>query len=190
MVLVPSAVWCETGHDVHHSRDKKAPRPSATAGHACCIRANDSARELVRHSTVLEATGRCLLVNERALLPVFMPLAPAATLMERFPESLRQTLEAHEIPAEFIEFENAAMIEGRYAKTANRSVVGIMNEFSFLAEVHRANRGINDLNALAVKLSRTPCSPLYKRHTRPDQELAALVAAWSEAGQNDRDGLV
>ena len=131
-----------------------------------------------------------LLVNERTLLPVFMPLAPAATLMERFPESLRQTLEAHEIPAEFIEFETAAMVEGRYAKTANRSVVGIMTEFSFLAEVHRANQGINDLNALAVKLSRTPCSPLYKRHTSPDRELAALIATWSETGQTDRDGLV
>jgi hypothetical protein len=131
-----------------------------------------------------------LLVNERTLLPVLMPLAPAATLMERFPESLRKTLEAHGIPAEFIEFESAAMGEGRYAKTANRSVVGIMNEFSFLAEVHRANQGINDLNALAVKLSRTPCSPLYKRHTSPDRELTALVAGWSEAGQDDRVGLV
>jgi len=131
-----------------------------------------------------------LLVNERTLLPVLMPLAPAATLMGRFPESLRQTLWVHWSPAVFIEFESAAMSKGRYAKTANRSVVGIMNEFTFLAEVHRANRGINDLNALAVKLSRTPCSPLYKRHTSPDRELAALIAAWSEAGQNDPDGLV
>jgi len=38
-----------------------------------------------------------LLVNERTLLPVLMPLAPAATLMARFPESLRQTLDAHGI---------------------------------------------------------------------------------------------
>jgi len=82
------------------------------------------------------------------------------------------------------------MIEGRYAKTANRSVVGIMNEFTFLAEVHRANRDVNDLVALAVRLSRTPCSPLYKRHTSPDRELTALVTAWSETGQNDPDGLV
>lgn len=131
-----------------------------------------------------------LLVNERTLLPVLMPLAPAATLMVRFPESLRQILWAQGSPAVFIEFESAAMTEGTYAKTANRSVVGIMNEFSFLAEVHRARRGINDLNALAVKLSRTPCSPLYKRHTSPDRELTALVTAWSETGQADRDGLV
>lgn len=125
-----------------------------------------------------------LLVNERTLLPVLMPLAPLATLMDRFPESLQQTLKAHGVPAEFIEFEIAAIGEGGYAKTANRSVVGIMNEFSFLAEVHRANRGISDLVALAVKLSRTPCSPLYKRHTSPDRELAALVTVWSQGGQN------
>ena len=30
-----------------------------------------------------------LLVNERTLLPVLMPLAPAATLAERFPEVLQ-----------------------------------------------------------------------------------------------------
>jgi hypothetical protein len=132
----------------------------------------------------------CLLVNERTLLPVLMPLAPAATLMVRFPESLRRTLWAQGTPAVFIEIESAAMVEGRYAKTANRSVVGIMNEFSYLAEAHRAHRGNSDLVALAVKLSKTPCSPLYTRHTSPDRELTALVTAWSEARQNDPDDLV
>ena len=31
-----------------------------------------------------------LLVNERTLLPVFMPLAPATTLAQRFPDELRR----------------------------------------------------------------------------------------------------
>ncbi len=128
-----------------------------------------------------------LLVNERTLFPVLMPLAPAVTLLKRFPDSLRQTLEARGIAAEFIESEIGAMVEGRYAKTANRSVVGIMNEFSFLADVHRAHRGVDDLVGLALKLSKTPCGPLYKRHGSPDRELDALVAAWSESGSSDSD---
>ncbi len=119
-----------------------------------------------------------------------MPLGPAAMLTERFPKPLQQTLEARGIPAEFIEFESAAMGESRYAKTTNRSVVGTMNEFAFLAEVHRADRGISDLVALAVKLSTTPCSPLYKSYTSPDREVAALGTVWSQGGQNDPDDLV
>ncbi len=130
-----------------------------------------------------------LLVNERTLFPVLMPLAPAVTLLKRFPDSLRQTLEARGIAADFIESEIAAMVEGRYAKTANRSVVGIMNEFSFLADVHRAHRGGDDLVGLALKLSETPCGPLYKRHGSPDRELDAVVAAWSDRGLDSRDAL-
>ena len=126
----------------------------------------------------------------RSLLPVFMPLAPTATLMERFPESLRQTLWAHGNPAVFIEFESAAMIEGRYAKTANRSVVGIMNEFSYLAKAYRTDTSISNLVALAVRLSQTPCSPLYSRNVTPDRELATLVTGWPQDGQSHQDGLV
>lgn len=117
-----------------------------------------------------------------------MPLAPAATLMERFPDSLRQVLEARGIAAGFIESEIAAMIEGRYAKTENRSVVGSMNEFSYLAEAHRAHWGVEALVVLALKLSKTPCGPLYKRHVTPDRELDALVAAWFGSRSSDHGG--
>jgi len=77
-----------------------------------------------------------LLVNEQTLYPVLMPLAPAATLMGRFPGALRPTLGAHGVAEEFIEAETAEMMDGRYMKTANRSVLGIMNEFSYLAEAY------------------------------------------------------
>ncbi len=52
-----------------------------------------------------------------------------------------------------------------------------MNEFSYLAEFDQAHERSDGLVALAVRLAGTPCSPLYKRHTFPDRELAALVAA-------------
>jgi hypothetical protein len=50
-----------------------------------------------------------------------------------------------------------------------------MNEFAFLAEVHRAERPDPDLLELSLKLSRTPCSPLNSRHISPDLEVAALL---------------
>ena len=121
-----------------------------------------------------------LLVNERTLLPVLMPLAPAATLMARFPEALRVTLGAHRMPNDFIDSEIAAMTDGRYAKTASRSVLGIMNEFTRLAGFRRDYWGITDLVTLAIELSETPCGPLYERHVSPDRELDALMAVWAD----------
>jgi hypothetical protein len=100
-----------------------------------------------------------LLVSEVTLLPVLMPLAPAATFLQRFGPQLTAVLAAH-------------------GTTASRSAVGIMNEFTHLAGAWRQDEP--DLLALAVRLSATPCSPLYKRHISPDRELAALVAAWPD----------
>ena len=67
------------------------------------------------------------------------------------------------------------MCDCRLAKTANRSVVGIMNEFTFLAEAYRSDTPGPDLLALALRLAATPCGPLYSKHISPDRELAALL---------------
>jgi hypothetical protein len=120
-----------------------------------------------------------LLVNEKTLLPVLMPLAPVTDLVTRFPEYLAGVLAAHGIPRPFIEQELAQMNEVQYAKTSNRSVVGIMNQFSYLAEGYRDYLETNDLLALSIRLSETPCSPLYKGAVSPDQKLREVVAALS-----------
>lgn len=108
-----------------------------------------------------------LFVNERTLLPVLMPLAPAATVFDRFPGVLREVLPAQEIPHQFVQDELAEMRECRVAKTSNRSVVGSMNEFSSLAEVHHQAEPGEGLLALSLRLSEIPCGPLYKRHVTP-----------------------
>lgn len=55
-----------------------------------------------------------------------------------------------------------------------------MNEFRYLAEAYRASKGEANLVTLALRLSETPCGPLYKGHGSPDRELDAAVAAWHE----------
>ena len=67
------------------------------------------------------------------------------------------------------------MNDCRFAPTANRSVVGIMTEFAFLADVYRRNDPDLDLLHMAMRLASTPCSPLYHRHTSPDRELQAFL---------------
>jgi hypothetical protein len=119
-----------------------------------------------------------LLVNERTLLPVLMPLAPAASLLERFPLHLAGVLGALGVPAEFVDQELAAMGEGVWSKTANRSVVGSMNEFVFLAEAWRDRGRTDDLRAMSLHLAGVPCSPLDTSEGFPDREVAALVERW------------
>src|SRR5262245_10232517 len=81
-----------------------------------------------------------LLVNASTLLPVLMPLAPAATLPARAGEQIGVTLAAHGVPTSIIDAEREQMRTWRTATTANRSVVGIMNEFAFLADGWRGHR--------------------------------------------------
>jgi len=115
-----------------------------------------------------------LLVNQTTLLPLVLRLAPAATLLERIPDATAELLAAHRLPAPFIEAEQAAMATTRLAPTANRSIVGVLNEFSRLIDFYRADG--DGLLEMSLQLAETPLSPLYKRHISPDRELAAFVA--------------
>jgi hypothetical protein len=67
------------------------------------------------------------------------------------------------------------MQDCRLAGTANRSVVGVMNEFTFLAATSRGEGGQRDLLDLSLQLARTPCGPLYRKNVSPDRELAELL---------------
>lgn len=105
-----------------------------------------------------------------------MPLTQAATLVQRFPQELGRVLLAHGVSQVFVDSELAQMEHTGYAKTANRSVLGIMNEFQYLAKVWVKKFAADDLLGLSLKLSQTPCSPLYKRAVSPEPELRVVLA--------------
>jgi hypothetical protein len=117
-----------------------------------------------------------LFVNETTLLPVLMPFAPAITVLARFPAALERILAAHGVDPRFVDAELAAMADRRLARTANRSVIGTINEFSHLADAHRDQTTTLDLDALALWLAHTPCGALCTTHDFPDRALAAVVA--------------
>ena len=54
------------------------------------------------------ATQLPLLVNTTTLLPVFMPFAPAAPVLTRFPDALATVLRAHSIAEHIVDREHAA----------------------------------------------------------------------------------
>jgi hypothetical protein len=118
-----------------------------------------------------------LLVNESTLLPVLIPLAPAATLTTRIAEQVTTVLTAHHTPAAILDQERRHMQTCLLGTTTNRSVVGVMTEFARLAEIHHDADPAMDPIELALRLATTPCSPLYGRHVSPDRELAATLRA-------------
>ncbi len=72
------------------------------------------------------------------------------------------------------------MNEVQYVKTSNRSGVGIMNQFSYLAEGYREYLETKDLLALSLRLSETPFSPLYRSHVSPASALRAYTIVAGE----------
>lgn len=123
-----------------------------------------------------------LMMSDQTLLPVLLPLAPAATLLARFPAHLGTVLGAHGVPDEVIQGETEKMRHWQLAPTNNRSRLGSLNEFASLANHARDDYPGPDLTGLSMWLSTVPCSPLYKRHVSPDRELAALVERGPEQG--------
>lgn len=116
-----------------------------------------------------------LFVNEKTRLPVFVSLAPAATVVDRFVVALDSVLDAHGIDPRFVDAERTEMAEHRLAKTASRSVLGTMNDFTHLAEAYRDQERELDLLALSLWLAGTPCGPLRDRSGFPDLELKAMA---------------
>ncbi len=123
-----------------------------------------------------------LLVSERTLLPVVMPLAPASSLAPRFNDALRVVLAAHGAPAEFIAAEIAEMSDVAYARTASRSILGVMNDMVLMAKHVPEHMSPQRQVELSLWLAQSPFRPLYPSHGSPDRELGALIDEWTAAG--------
>lgn len=117
-----------------------------------------------------------LFVNERTLLPALVPLAPASSVDDRLRVTVELVLNLHALPGSFVTHEIEAMNFASLAKTANRSVVGVLNEFAHLAADWRATSG--NLVDLSVRLAHVPCGPLYKTYVDPSRAVSAAADQW------------
>lgn len=69
-----------------------------------------------------------LFMNERTLLAVLQPVAPAVTLLARFPPAVAALLERLGVPPHAIAAELESMATLQVGATANRRVLGCLNE--------------------------------------------------------------
>ena len=74
-------------------------------------------------------------ISERSLLSVVLPGAPFKTLAARFPRALAEVLDALAVPRKEIARELTAMSPLAIAATANRQVLGCLNQYMFELEV-------------------------------------------------------
>lgn len=112
-----------------------------------------------------------LFVNERTLLPVLMPLAPASSLVERFPQYLFKVLLSQGVSESFMQQELNYLDEVVYCKSTNRSIIGILNMFTYHLESYQSIHYANDWYELSMMMADTPCGPLYKSTITPQEML-------------------
>ena len=112
-----------------------------------------------------------LFVNERTLLPVLMPLAPASSLVERFPQYLFKVLLSQGVSESFMQQELNSLDEVVYCKSTNRSIIGILNMFTYHLESYQSIHYANDWYVLSMMMADTPCGPLYKSTITPGNAL-------------------
>ncbi len=117
-----------------------------------------------------------LIVNEKTLLAVAIPVLSASRLEDWFRMRVYNLLQMIGVDAKVAADELAHYEEVQYAKTASRSVLGSMNEFTYAIqywfdpEYGELNQSISDLE---VWLSEEVCFPL--EHTFPQNEARVLL---------------
>lgn len=105
-----------------------------------------------------------LFVNAVTFAPVLMPLAPSASVIARFPTAMSEVFHALGVARSFVASELDRMSDVVLAKTVSRQVLGVMNEFAFMAE-HTISTGRSDpadLLGLSVWLANTIVGPIGK----------------------------
>ena len=120
-----------------------------------------------------------LFVNASTFVPVLVPLAPSVGVVARFPPAMAEVLGALGIDPSFVTSEVDEMVGVVLAKTASRQVLGVMNEFTLMAE-HTIGTGRCDpcdLVGLSVWLANTIVGPISKDDGyRPVGALQRIVA--------------
>lgn len=122
-----------------------------------------------------------LLVSSRTLFPLLLPARDVGTLPSRLADVVGARLRRAGIARRLIAAELAAMEPVTVAKTADRSVVGIMVDFAFAVGHYLPVGGWDEttLPFVEAKLAETPCfsSRRFSETVYPDRDTPARLAA-------------
>jgi hypothetical protein len=99
-----------------------------------------------------------LSVSEKTLLPVVLPCEALSALASELPRALALVLDALGIERAAIERERFEMARSAVSTTANRRVVGFLNEFAIMMQATSDHRRPRSLLETSVYLAHTPCN--------------------------------
>jgi hypothetical protein len=132
-------------------------RPEAPAGIPSTTRLGDW------YGNILQIGRRqhLLFISELSRLPVVIPIREAKSLEAGFTDSVCDVLAAVGIGAEAIADERSRMSEISFGRTNNRSLLGTLNDFAFMAQHGNANRNEPESPEELMRfLAQTPILPL------------------------------
>lgn len=118
-----------------------------------------------------------LAVSERTLLPVLVPAKDAKGLPGRVTSAVEDTLATLGVDEAAIRRELQEMQAWRFGKTANRRVLGSMNDLIFQLGYQLAAHPERSLLDHGLALAETPCGPLEYGSPRMATEARFLTAA-------------
>lgn len=102
-----------------------------------------------------------LFISERSRLPVVIPIREGKRLVEVFPEAVCEVLVNVGVTAADIAEERSRMAEIAFGRTRNRSLLGTLNDFAFMARVGNARRPEPETPEELMRfLAQTPILPL------------------------------
>ena len=101
------------------------------------------------------------MISERSRLPVVLPIGEAKRLGAVFPDAVCERLSIVGVAAADIADERMRMSELAFGRTRNRSLLGTLNDFAFMAQSGDARRTEPESpEELMGFLSQTPILPL------------------------------
>jgi hypothetical protein len=112
-------------------------------------------------------------MSERSLLPVFVEAKDSSSFVLKFRAAVRSVLERVGVSPDSIDSELREMSTIAIGITQSRSVLGSLNELSFLARYSVRLQSRADLTALADEIAHTPCSAL--KYENPKSMTLALL---------------
>jgi hypothetical protein len=68
-----------------------------------------------------------------------------------------------------------SLLDQEQLLSAQQSLLGIMNDFVYLADAGRSPTNTTDLLELSHQLAHIPCGPLYRSQVSPDREIIAYI---------------
>ena len=102
-----------------------------------------------------------LFISERSRLPVILPIGEAKRLGTVFPDAVSERLAIVGIAGRDISDERVRMSEITFGRTRNRSLLGTLNDYAFMARSVDARRAEPESPEELMRfLSQTPILPL------------------------------